>query len=50
VIFLHRGRIVAQGVPAEIVRRSTEHSLENLFIRIARSGELEDPPPAQPAP
>jgi len=50
VIFLHKGRIVAEGSPAEIVRRSTEHSLENVFIKIARSGELEDDPASPPAP
>ena len=42
VIFLHKGRIVAEGSPAEIVKRSTEQSLENVFIKIARSGDLED--------
>jgi ABC-2 type transport system ATP-binding protein len=50
VIFLHKGRIVAEGSPAEIVRRSTEQSLENVFIKIARSGDLEDPAEASPAP
>ena len=42
VIFLHKGKIVAEGSPAEIVKRSTEQSLENVFIKIARSGDLED--------
>ena len=42
VIFLHKGRIVAEGTPEEIVKRSTEHTLENVFIKIARSGDLED--------
>ena len=42
VIFLHKGRIVAEGTPEEIVKRSTEQSLENVFIKIARSGDLED--------
>ena len=50
VIFLHKGKIVTEGTPEEIVTRSTEHSLENVFIKIARSGDLEDasetPPPA----
>lgn len=49
VIFLHRGRIVAAGTPADIVNRSAEQSLENLFIRIARSGELVDHPETPPA-
>ncbi len=42
VIFLHKGRIVAEGTPEDIVKRSTEQSLENVFIKIARSGDLED--------
>lgn len=42
VIFLHKGKIVAEGTPEEIVQRSTEASLEGVFIKIARSGELED--------
>lgn len=42
VIFLHKGRIVAEGTPAEIVRRFEEHSLENVFIKIARGGDLEE--------
>lgn len=42
VIFLHKGRIVAEGTPAEIVKRFEEHSLENVFIRIARGGDLEE--------
>jgi ABC-2 type transport system ATP-binding protein len=42
VIFLHKGKIVAEGSPAEIVKRSAEQSLENVFIKIARSGDLED--------
>jgi ABC-2 type transport system ATP-binding protein len=50
VIFLHKGRIAAEGSPAEIVRRSTEQSLESAFIKIARSGELEDDPASPPAP
>jgi len=49
VIFLHKGRIVAEGTPEEIVKRSTEHSLENVFIKIARSGDLEDTNDKEPA-
>lgn len=44
VIFLHKGRIITEGTPEEIVHRFEEHSLENVFIKIARSGELEDEP------
>jgi ABC-2 type transport system ATP-binding protein len=44
VIFLHKGRIIAEGTPEEIVHRFEEQSLEHVFIKIARSGELEDEP------
>lgn len=42
VIFLHRGKVVAEGTPADIVARSQQSSLEDLFIKIARSGEIEE--------
>lgn len=44
VIFLHKGKIITQGTPTEIVQQFKEQSLENVFIEIARSGELEDEP------
>ena len=40
VIFLAKGRIVMQGPPAEIIKRSKRTSLEDLFISIARNGHL----------
>ncbi len=42
VIFLHKGKVVAEGTPREIVERSQTASLEDVFIKIARSGEIED--------
>ncbi len=42
VIFLHKGKIVAEGTPDEIVERSSQTSLEDVFIKIARSGEVEE--------
>ncbi len=42
VIFLHKGKVVAEGTPAEIVARSEQASLEDLFIKIARSGDIEE--------
>lgn len=40
VIFLHKGRIVCEGPPADIVARSSGSSLEDVFIQIARDGEI----------
>ena len=40
VIFLHKGKIVAEGTPEEIVKRSSGNSLEEVFIKIARDGEI----------
>jgi ABC-2 type transport system ATP-binding protein len=42
VIFLHKGKIVAEGTPEQIIKKFEEQSLENVFIKIARSGDLED--------
>ncbi|GBC83797.1 putative ABC transporter ATP-binding protein YbhF [bacterium HR11] len=42
VLFLARGRAVAQGTPAEIRVRARARSLEDAFIVIARDGRLHD--------
>ena len=42
VIFLHKGKVVAEGTPTEIVERSAQSSLEDVFIKIARSGDIEE--------
>ncbi len=42
VIFLHKGKVVTEGTPADIVAKSQQNSLEDVFIKIARSGEIED--------
>ncbi len=47
VIFLAKGRIVMQGPPAEIIKRSKRTSLEDLFISIARNGHLYETVPGQ---
>jgi ABC-2 type transport system ATP-binding protein len=36
VVFISGGRIVVEGTPAEIVKRASSRSLEDLFISIAR--------------
>jgi ABC-2 type transport system ATP-binding protein len=42
VIFLHKGKVVQEGTPEEIKARSATGSLEDVFIKIARDGEIED--------
>ena len=42
VLFLARGRAVTQGTPAEVMARAQRGSLEEVFIAIARDGELSD--------
>lgn len=42
VIFLHKGKVVAEGTPKDIVSKSEQNSLEDVFIKIARSGEIEE--------
>ncbi|MDW8345118.1 MAG: ABC transporter ATP-binding protein [Verrucomicrobiae bacterium] len=42
VLFLHRGKILAEGTPQAITTRFQQRSLEEVFIRIARSGDVED--------
>jgi ABC-2 type transport system ATP-binding protein len=44
VIFIHHGKAIAEGTPDEVLARSREASLENLFIRLARGGDLESIP------
>lgn len=36
VLFLHKGRILTEGTPAEIVSHFQEADLENVFIKVAR--------------
>jgi ABC-2 type transport system ATP-binding protein len=40
VLFLHKGRIIADGTPAEVIARFNQKSLEEVFITVARSGDL----------
>jgi ABC-2 type transport system ATP-binding protein len=42
VIFLHKGKVVTEGTPSEIVSRMQQNSLEDVFIKIARSGDIEE--------
>ncbi len=42
VVFLARGRVVVEGPPEEVLRRARSASLEEVFVAIARDGELRD--------
>lgn len=50
VIFLHKGKIVCEGTPHEIVTRSSSATLEDVFIKIARDGEIIDEPEKEAKP
>lgn len=41
ILFLHKGKIIAEGTAEEIMAQFERESLEDVFIRIARSGEVE---------
>jgi ABC-2 type transport system ATP-binding protein len=41
IIFMHQGKLLFVGTSAEILAKSQEKTLEDVFIRIARSGDLE---------
>ena len=49
VIFLSKGRIVAEGSPEEIVAKSQSNSLEDVFLAIAREQEHSHDIPKQGA-
>jgi ABC-2 type transport system ATP-binding protein len=40
VYFMNRGKIIAEGTPDEVIKQFHESSLENVFINVARGGEL----------
>jgi ABC-2 type transport system ATP-binding protein len=40
VVFIHHGRVIAEGPPADILARTSHRSLEELFIKLARGGDL----------
>ncbi len=40
IIFIHEGRRIAEGTPAEVVREFKSQSLEQVFIKIVRAGDL----------
>lgn len=42
VMFLHKGKVVSEGTPADILEKTKQASLEDVFIKIARSGDIEE--------
>jgi ABC-2 type transport system ATP-binding protein len=40
VLFMHNGRLITAGTPAHVIDQFRTRSLEEVFIRIARSGEV----------
>jgi ABC-2 type transport system ATP-binding protein len=40
VLFLHQGRVIATGTPQEVTSQFNQKSLEEVFITVARSGDL----------
>lgn len=43
VLFLNRGRLIAQGTPQEVIGQFQQKSLEDVFIAVARGGDIVDP-------
>jgi ABC-2 type transport system ATP-binding protein len=48
VVFMHQGKVLFVGTAAEILSHFQEESLESLFIRVARGGEVEAAADPQP--
>ncbi len=40
VYFIHEGRLIAEGAPAEVVKAFQSRNLEEMFIKIVRSGDF----------
>ena len=40
VLFLHNGRLITEGPPQQVLEQFRTRSLEEVFIKIARSGEV----------
>jgi len=40
VIFLNKGRIIAEGTPQQVVTQFQQKTLEEVFIQVARSGDV----------
>ena len=42
VLFMHTGKVVAEGSPAEVIAKFDETTMEQVFIRIVRGGDPEN--------
>lgn len=40
LLFLHNGRLMTEGTPTHVLEQFRTHNLEEVFIRIARSGDV----------
>lgn len=40
VLFLHKGRVISEGSPRQVIDHFNQKSLEEVFIRVAREGDL----------
>ena len=40
LLFLHNGRLMTEGTPTQVIEQFRTRNLEEVFIRIARSGEV----------
>ena len=46
VLFMHKGKVVAEGSPREVVEKFKQTSMEDVFIRIVRDGDIVEAKPA----
>lgn len=40
IIFIHRGKIIAEGKPEEVLKKHQHNTLEEFFIKLARTEEI----------
>ncbi len=46
VLFMHKGKVVTEGSPQEVLDKFKQTSMEDVFIRIVRDGDIEEAKPA----
>ncbi len=40
ILFLHRGRLIAEGPPRDVLRQFARDTLERMFVDVARGAVL----------